>query len=279
VAKADCEGKEETENQGDSVTDSPVKTLHSTPTQQTNERPKILSSEGSIAVQKVQPRMISIVSAETIAATAAATNPVASAVKVQHPKPAKSPMLVFFDAFFAACFALDPSMELIFSDVKTRADIMSRMIGFLIRNCDKLDDPDVKLFIERIAWAHVRANVQSGHYHTLTMGLLLTFKRVLRNKFTTSHQLAWTTVLSKFFISLFPHLPLKPSVRIKAAGEEPDTSERPLNNVNLCNIEDGVAAAERQRQQERELETDRAFHVNDKSASKHAWKSSKIKPS
>ncbi len=176
-------------------------------------------------------------------------------------------------------------MELIFNDVKTRADIMSRMIGFLIRNCDKLDDADVKLFIERIAWAHVRSNVQSGHYHTMTMGLLLTFKRVLRNKFTTSHQLAWTTVLSKFFISLFPHLPLKPSVKIKAAAAEPDTSDRPLNNAKLCSIDDGHTEKEREREREREKPQSRAFYGTEKSSKymtpsnqAFASKNNKVKP-
>lgn len=169
-----------------------------------------------------------------------------------HPSP-KSAMVIFFDAFFSSCFSLDPSMELIFNDVKTRADVMSRMIGFLIRNCDKLDDADVKLFIERIAWAHVRSNVQSGHYHTMTMGLLLTFKRMLRNKFTTAHQLAWTTVLSKFFISLFPHLPLKPTIKIKAADSEPNTADRPLNNAKLCSIDGDQSQAE-QREKDRPLE-------------------------
>lgn len=76
-------------------------------------------------------------------------------------------MVRFFDTFFRHWFIMDPSIDLIFTDVRSRTSVMARMIAFMCQNCDKFDKPEVMQAIRRVAYAHHRAGVKPRHYDAM----------------------------------------------------------------------------------------------------------------
>jgi hypothetical protein len=77
----------------------------------------------------------------------------------------RSKQVVFFDFFFRHWFAVDPAIELVFSDVRSQVSVMTtRMISFLLKYADTLNDPNTLTFVRRIALAHRNNHVQAAWY-------------------------------------------------------------------------------------------------------------------
>lgn len=130
--------------------------------------------------------------------------------------PGGSGIVRFFDAFFRNWFLMDPSVDLIFTDIKSRSSVMARMISFMCKNCDKLDRPDIMKAIERVTAAHVRVGVKPRHYDHMAKSMLLTLKQTIGLAFTADVQKAWVMAFSWFFQISFARIPIEIPVLVKA---------------------------------------------------------------
>ncbi len=59
-------------------------------------------------------------------------------------------------------FAVDPAIELVFTDVRSQVSVMTRMMSFLLKHADTLNDLNTLPFIRRIALAHRTNQVQAA---------------------------------------------------------------------------------------------------------------------
>jgi len=123
----------------------------------------------------------------------------------QQPQLQQTKRVAFFEAMIARWKSIDMAFTSTFigNDMIATIKIVSRILGFMAENCNKLDDVATHPKIRHISRVHAKVGVLVQSYDHVAQSILFAFRVVLGSEFTEDMHNAWIKLFSRVFILLF----------------------------------------------------------------------------
>jgi len=133
--------------------------------------------------------------------------------KTKTPGPARSTL--FFASFFRHLFTILPQAELkLPQDLNGRAGIMSRVVGFIVKESGDLDSLKTNERIRQLMIMHNKMELPARFYGAMMQTLIITLKKFLGQHFNKDTHNAWMAVLSKLLVKMLKYCPKRLEVRV-----------------------------------------------------------------